>query len=397
MYHLILQRCSSVNPDNILLATIVIVGLAYKGALRPVARDKMVYCWTCTPEVWSLSDQQSHRSFIFKSMALRPFQLSSSNPTMPATQGFEHLTSPYNDEDAVFTSLGYVAESLAPSEDGPYVDVSDPIGDQLVITKYKLCDEAAARIMLALIHDCLLIIIPAFRGELPETFITLRCRLTSLYITRFDIARLQPFFQSKGLSSQYLFVDQLLDLRERTLFGDLAQRETMANGVAADERYTLHELIQEIVQHATNSPVSEWHDKLNFAYLDTLQHVNIALDTMPPPDEEEKWEVCNSIRALLDLAHWTGDSTGATDSVGKEDLTLTPEREMTFLYDIFHSLDAYARCPSPEGTTDDPDVPVILAFSAHSGKDYSSVLRKSHRSIPPSQWTARARSAMTMR
>ncbi|KAF8905419.1 hypothetical protein CPB85DRAFT_921559 [Mucidula mucida] len=101
-------------------------------------------------------------------------------------------------------------------------------------------DACAAQIIMALIHDCFIVINQAQRGAPLDSAFSLRSRLLSLYIVEEDVSALK---MAVGMDA----TKRLFELRDRTLFCGKNERGRMAVDRGCEESRELQEIIRSVL------------------------------------------------------------------------------------------------------------------------------------------------------
>ncbi|KAF9022800.1 hypothetical protein BDZ89DRAFT_1163064 [Hymenopellis radicata] len=204
------------------------------------------------------------------------------------------------------------------SDDLPIIAEATLLPDRRIgaIVLTKRDDSWAAQIIMALIHDCFIVINQAQRGAPVESAFSLRFRLLSLYIVEEDVRA----FKTVGAERTYQAIEELLALRRRTLFCGKTERARMGREKAADESRELRGIIESALQE----PLVGMDGEL-------LESIRRSLE-LPPTRQDRVVKICNAIRGFFDLAPWRPQLALPSNSSSADD-------ELFLLHDIFHSLE----------------------------------------------------------
>ncbi|KAF9019714.1 hypothetical protein BDZ89DRAFT_1139167 [Hymenopellis radicata] len=188
-------------------------------------------------------------------------------------------------------------------------------------------DSSAIQIILALIHDCLLAIDKLFNGHRPPDVFEHRYRLLSLYVVDHDISIFQKPLSVQGLIFRHSMLEELISLRQKTLFIigeelDTARR-TRGRIESAILLCIVGKLREEPLVDASPS------DQLSFWKL--IGYVECYLGT-PLSCSDDLNEISKLIRSFL--------AVPPVSDVDEccERTEVTPAREIAMLRDIFFGL-----------------------------------------------------------
>ncbi len=191
-------------------------------------------------------------------------------------------------------------------------------------------DTDAARIILALVHDCFVFIDQLYRGITPESLFAQRYFLLSLNVSTEDVCMFAKPLEYMGLRRRHFNMEDLIKLRQMVLFASSADTERMRCNRAATERRILQGIIRSLVA----TPPIGMKESDAMWYKDTLE--DIALRLIPkrmqtPP--EDYHSVSFAIRSLLRIGPYAPHNP--TFFLSSEPLST---REVALLFDVSMSI-----------------------------------------------------------
>ncbi|KAF9016704.1 hypothetical protein BDZ89DRAFT_1141263 [Hymenopellis radicata] len=196
-----------------------------------------------------------------------------------------------------------------------------------VLPIIELNDRSAKKLILALVHDCFIVINQLHWGLVANDTLSLRSRLLSLYIATEDIQGYREALQTQGLTHRFFALNDLVALRDRVLFSDRHDAFARAEMYGTLERDGLNRIITNILRESPVGMIP--HDALVYSVvLDAIQHhLGADIATFERVDQ-----ICNAIRMTFNLAPWTPLPTAGMPHTPS---LLTPKREMAMACDVF--------------------------------------------------------------
>ncbi|KAF9010455.1 hypothetical protein BDZ89DRAFT_503969 [Hymenopellis radicata] len=188
-------------------------------------------------------------------------------------------------------------------------------------------DSSAIQIILALIHDCLLAIDKLSNGHRPPDVFEHRYRLLSLYVVDHDLYIFQKPLSVQGLIFRHSMLEELISLRQKTLFITGEELDTARRTRGRIESAILLCIVDKLRQEplVDASP----SDQLSFWKL--IGHVECYLGTRLSCSDDLN-EISKLIRSFLAVRPFSDVDECC------ERTEVTPAREIAMLRDIFFGL-----------------------------------------------------------